>query len=320
MSEFASAVERARRAFASLSQIEGALARAPTRRDLQTNLVAFKKLAQQSQDQLLQLSALKQIEICNYRLLPEATEHYSLGYVSESLLAYQNLFSQVHDARRNGPKVRARLDKEALQESALDFAYSYSGSLGVVLFIQNERDFFNGKIDPSIDSLLEVLNIDSRAAVRQIADQLGAAVVKRVHDWSRANIDGGFATDVRWNKSDGHQLGGVVERKKMENIVDLIVATSDEKTRVIEVTGMLVGGDIASGIFHFTVPNGLDYRGHLAEEFLQDTEMLLGKTYSARIRERETMVYATEKVEVVRELIALINPAPSLNVPRPSVF
>jgi len=311
MSEYASAVERARRAFASLSQIEGALARAPARRDLQTNLVAFRKLAIQSQDQLLKLSALKQIEVCNYRLLPEATEHYSLGYVSESLLAYQNLFSQVHDALRNGPKVRARLDKEALQESALDFAYSYSGSLGVVLFIQNERDFFTGKIDPSIDTLLQVLNIDTRAAVRQIAESLGAAVVKRVHDWSRANIDGGFATDVRWNRSDGRQLGGVIERKKMETIVDLIVATSDEKTQVIEATGMLVGADITSGSFHFTVPNGPDYRGHLAEEFSRETEMVIGKTYKARIRERQTVVYATEKVDVVRGLIALISPTSS---------
>jgi hypothetical protein len=205
---------------------------------------------------LLQLSALNQIEVCNYRLLPEAAEHYSLSYVSESLLDYQNLFSQVHDSVRNGAKERTVLGREAKQESALDFAYTYSGSLGVVLFVQNERDFFDGKLDPSIDGLLEVLNIDSQASVRQIVNHFGAAVIKRVHDWSRINIDGGFAADMRWNKSDGRQLGGVFERRKMETIVDLIVATSDEKINTIDVTGILVGADIASpnGSFHFTVP------------------------------------------------------------------
>jgi hypothetical protein len=318
MSEYASAVERARRAFMALSQIERALARAPTRRDLQTNLAAFKKLANQSQDQLLKLSALNQIEVCNYRLLPETAQHYSLSYVSESLLSYQNLFSQVHDSVKNGAKERAVLGKEAIQESALDFAYTYSGSLGVVLFIQNERDFFSGKIDPSIEALLQVLNIDSRASVRQIVDHFGAAVIKRLHDWSRVNIDGGFAADVRWNKSDGRQLGGVFECKKMETIVDLIIATSDEKIKTIEATGILVGADIASGSFHFTVPNGPDYRGHFAKEFSRDTEMIIGTTYKARIRERETIVYATEKVEVDRELIALTNP-PSRVAPVVSV-
>src|SRR5262245_30832599 len=133
MSEFASAVERARRAFAQVSQLEMALARDPARRDIQTNLAASLKLANQSQEQLHRLSERSHIEVCNYRLVPEAEEHYALSDVSKSMLEYQNLFSQIYDAKKNGPRSRAVVDKEVMDESALEFAYSYSGSLGVVL-------------------------------------------------------------------------------------------------------------------------------------------------------------------------------------------
>jgi len=312
MSDFASAVERARNAFASVSRIEAALSRDPNDASLQVNLAAMSKLARQSQDQLLSFSGQQHVEVCNYRLLPEATSSYGLPFVSNSLLEYQNLFSQIHDAKRNGPKINAVIGKEALEESLLEFAYSYSGSLGVVLLAQNEKDFFEGRLDDSIDALFQVMDIDSRDAVRDIGKTLGTAVVKRIHDWSAANIKGGFAADVRWNKSDGRQVGEVIERRRMATIVEIIEATSDEHTEEIVAAGILVGGDLGSGSFHFVVPNGEDYRGHLAKEFSHDNDMTLGKRYVARIRETSTTTYATQKVERKRELLGL-NPVPVLD-------
>lgn len=308
MSEYASAVERARRAFASVSRLEGALAHAPSRRDLQTNLAASQKLAHQAQEQLLRLSEIRHIEVCNYRLLPEATGGFSLPYVSQSLLDYQNLFSQIHDSLRNGPKQNALIGKEALEESSMEFAYSYSGSLGVVLFAQNERDFLGGKLDDAIKRFFEVVDIDSRQTVREIAYQLGRAVIKRLHDWSDVNIKGGFATDVRWNKSDGLHLGEVIERRRLENIVGYIDATSDEKIDEIWVNGALIGGNLKSRNFHFVVPNGPDFRGKLAKNFSQDTEMHLGKFYVAKIFRTETVNYATDKIEQKFELMQLSEP------------
>lgn len=226
--------------------------------------------------------------------------------MAQSLLEYQNLFSQIFDALRNGPKERATLGREALEESSMEFAYSYSGSLGVVLLVPTERCLFSGKLDESIDALFQVLNIDSQSTVRDVARTLGRPVVKRIHDWSDANIKGGFATDVRWNRSDGRQLGEVIERRRMEKIVEIIDATSDQQTEEISVVGILIGGNIRSGIFHFAVLDGNDYRGYQGEDFRSsNTEMTLGKQYRARIRETKTQIYATEKLEIKHELLAL---------------
>lgn len=307
MSDFASVVERARRAFASVAKLESALARDPSSVMLQVNLAASKKLATKSQDQLFSISEYQRVEVCNYRLIPESWAEYGLAVVAKSFLEYQNLFSQIYDAKKNGPKLRAQIGSEAQEESLLELAYTYSGSLGVVLLAHSERDLFSGKLDSSIQSLLDVTEIKSSRAVKDIRDELGLAVVKRVHDWSKANLDGGFSTDLLWKRSDGRQLGRVVDRDEMGEIVDIIEATSDEKIETITALGILVGGDlkVRGGTFHFVVPNGEDYRGALAEEFTSDTEMTLGRSYVARIREKRITVYSTEKELFSRELLSL---------------
>jgi hypothetical protein len=309
MSAYASVAERARQAFASVARLEAELVRNPTSVALQVRLAARAKLARQAEEQLLELARVSHVEVCKYRLLPEAAEHFSLGAVAKSLLEYQNLFSQIYDALKNGVKERARLGREAAAESALEFGYSFSGSLGVVLLAQNERDFFSGQLDQSIASLYQILNIGSRTDVRQTARTFGNAVVKRLYDWSKANLEGGFAADVIWTRSDGRSFGEVIERRRMEEIVNIIDATSDERVDELEAVGRLVGGDLVSGTFHFVVPNGADYRGRLSAEFPAHTEMTLGKQYRALIRETRTIVYATEKEDLRFELKHLFPPS-----------
>jgi hypothetical protein len=306
MSDYASVVERTRKAFASVARLEAEISRAPHNPSLQVNLAAMNKLAQKSQNELFAFAESSHVEVCNYRLLPENAGSYGLPFVSQSLLNFQYLFTQIHDAFKNGPKAIASFGQEAFDESILELAYTYSGSLGVVLLAPSERDFFSGNLDRSIEALFQVIDIDSRDAVRDVAKNLGNAVVKRVHDWSQANIRGGFAADVRFNRSDGRQLGEVIERKRLENIVSIIQATSDSRTEDKIVTGHLIGGDIQSGSFHFVVPNGEDYRGKLAKDFSRDAEMTLGNRYRARIRETTTITYSTEKVDRKVELVSMI--------------
>ncbi|TDR94518.1 hypothetical protein [Enterovirga rhinocerotis] len=309
MSDFASVVDRTRRAFATVSRLEGALARDPGNRALQINLAAAAKRAQSSQSDLMSISEYQRVEVCNYRLATEEQPTFRVAAVSRSLIEYQNLFSQIYDALKNGPKGKAVFGRNEELESALELAYSYSGSLGIVLFVQSERNFFEGRLDDSIAKLFEVMNIASRADVRQVADELGNSVVKRLHDWSRANLDGGFSTDVQWSRSDGRKLGQFVERDRLGKIVDLIVATSDEKVSYPLLKGALVGGDIETNQFHLVVPGGESYRGRISLDFNRNTEITLGRSYTARLRQTTTTVYATNQDKVDFELLSLSNPA-----------
>jgi hypothetical protein len=317
MSEIASVVERTRKAFATVSALEGAVARAPEDRALRLNLSAMRKMALQAEQQLMSYSARQQVEVCNYRLLPEAAENFGLPFVSESMLQYQNLFSQIYDAIKHGPKSVASIKRDAFNESLLEFGYSYSGSLGIVLLRPGSRDFFTGQFDASIEALFQALDIKDQHDVRDIANSLGLAVVKRIHDWSEANYKGGFSADVRWNRSDGRQLGQVVERRQMASIISIIKTTSDKEIVERRVYGLLVGINLKAGTFHFVVPDGPDYRGILSPEFSRSQVVPVGRAYWARIDETKVTHYATDRVETSHALKVLEAAPPTVSAPGP---
>lgn len=308
MSDYAFVAERARKAFSSVARLERALERSPGDRGIQTSLAAMRKLAEKAEKEMLRLAEVNRIEVCNYRLVPEPAASLALPFISRSLLAYQNLFSQIHDAIRNGSlKERAVIGSEAAAESMLEFGYSYSGSLGVVLLVQSDRDFFEGRLDRSIEALFQVLDIADNDTVKDVAHNLGNAVVKRLYDWSKSNIDGGFSADVRWTRSDGRQLGQLVERKQMQTMVDVIGATSDDTTRSVDLRGMLVGADLSGKTFHFVVPDGDDYKGTFHDDLNVGQEITVGKLYDAEIVVVERYYYATERSEK-RNLLRRLRP------------
>lgn len=306
MSDYGYVVDRAKKAFDAVAKLEAELQRQPDNRALQVNLVSQRRLAERAKEELDHLAALNVIEVCEYRLVPEEGGGYSLGHVAESLLKYQLLFSQIYDSVKSGPKKRAVFGREAEKESALEFGYTFSGSLGVVLLAKSDRDFFSGSLDKPIEALYQILDINNKDDVRDIANHLGRAVVTRVHGWSVANIQGGFSTDVYWKRSDGRQLSQFVDRRRMELIVGFIEAASDTVTTPIEVTGMLVGANIVSRTFHLVVPSGDAYMGRISDEIDLDEGPTLGKLYNAKIDISETFYYATERTDRINNLVDLV--------------
>jgi hypothetical protein len=83
-----------------------------------------------------------ELDVCHYRLLFE--DRPTLIGLTSIWIDFQNLFSLVYDALKNGPKQRARLAPDVVSETSLGIAYSYPGSVGVVLTLNNERLLLGG--------------------------------------------------------------------------------------------------------------------------------------------------------------------------------
>jgi hypothetical protein len=300
MLAYVSAVDRARRAFASVARLEDALARDPESASLQINLAAQVKLARQAEEQLFKLAELSHVEVCNYRLLPATGDTYALAHVSRSMLEFQNLFSQLYDSLKHGIKQRAVIGIEATRESRLEFGYSYSGSLGIVLLAPSDRTFFDAQLDSTIESLFSILEISNQDDVRNVARRFGRPVVKRMHDWFKSNLDGGFAADVQWKKSNGRHLGQIVEQSRMSRILETIVTTSDVVHLEDLVMGMLVGINMQTGTFQLIGEDGENYRGRLHESFNRAREVSVPRRYEASIVEIRITRYDVEEPD--REL------------------
>lgn len=308
MSDYAYVADRAKKAFASVSKIEAALQRAPDDVALQINLRSMKRVADRALDELEKLAALNFIEVCKYRMVPVPNAGYDLGRVSKALLEYQNLFSQLYDSFRNGPKSKAVIGREARLESSLEFAYSYSGSLGVVLLTKSDRDFLTGSLDDAIESIYQIIEINDIDAVRDIATARGRAVVKRVYDWSNSLAEGGFSVDIQWRRSDGKLLSEMVDRNRLEKIAGFIIEAADTQIDDVLVEGILVGANRETGAFQISVPDGETYKGHFDESFVVPDEMTVGGFYRSTIRVSDKYYYASDTHQMSNSLINLSGP------------
>ncbi|MBM7406932.1 MULTISPECIES: hypothetical protein [Sphingomonas] len=302
MSDYASAADHARRVGASIARLERRAGEAPDDRALQINLAAKRKLLRRARQELEGIAESHGVELCDYRLIPRQEARLLLPNISSSLLQYQYVFSQVYDSLLNGPKRNARIADKPWKESCLEIGFTYSGSFGTVLMAPSKRDFFEGSFDRTVEAVDQLLNISDDHDVRDVAKTLGEAVIKRLHDWSFANVKGNFDADVRWRRSDGRQFGRLVKFDDMARMVTLISATSDEDRQPVEASGVLIGADLQSRSFHFVVPNGDTYRGSLGERFPTGAVLKLPGSYRASITRIVTINYAsgreTERFEL----------------------
>lgn len=304
MSDYASAADHARRVGASVARLELRAANEPDDSGLRINLAAKTKLLRRARRALEGIAELQGVELCDYRLVPRQDERLLLPHISNSLLQYQYVFSQIYDSLRNGIKRNARIGAEAWSESVLQIGFTYSGSFGTILMAPSKKDFFEGSFDRTVEAVDQLLNIRDEHDVRDVAKTRGEAVIKRLHDWSAANVEGNFDADVRWRRSDGKQFGRLVQFDEMVRMVSLISATSDEERTPIEASGILIGADLQSRTFHFVEPNGGNYRGGLAASFPADAVLELPGSYRASITRIATIHYAsgreTERFELDR--------------------
>ena len=151
---------------------------------------------------------------------------YGVRNVGHSLIGFQDLFSQVYDAVTSGKKVRKRLSEEVMHITSLNFSFAYPGSLGVAMTVPSDRDLFSSRYDEVVDEVLEVMKLHNENDVREIADQYGIAVVKRLYDWSKANSASGYGVGLLWRQSSGTTKSRTVGASDFSRNVDLISRVS----------------------------------------------------------------------------------------------
>ena len=95
-------------------------------------------------------------------------------------------------------------------------------------------------------------------------------------------------------------------------MLSILSQASDEKTDPLELEGILVGGDVMSGAFHFVVPDGDSIRGSF-DQFSDIGELTLDKRYIAKIDRTTVERYATDEVTKKYVLRSLSSPKPNDN-------
>ncbi|MGI4877599.1 MAG: hypothetical protein ACRYG4_08950, partial [Janthinobacterium lividum] len=291
-----------RRATAALGAAEMALARAPADRYLAVNVRSLQREVSEVEESWLTTAEKSRVDLIKYRLVPDFSEHFGLSDFAKSLLGFQDLFlgiskSVIRKQMTPGDK------RKRLEIPEFEFAYSYPGSLGVVLLM--DSDAVGSRYDDAISTILKLPSLHDTDDIRDIAQYLGRPVVNRVYDWSKTNYDARFSVDMSWKFSDGRQLGNTIATSEFARIVSLIGGASDIDVRTIETRGVLIGIDSKTRRFRFVDPQGGDFHGQINQEFHIADQWTINSIYWATIRETSSTNYATDETKLVHELISL---------------
>lgn len=304
MSELGSLLDRLRSAEAAYARLERAFAEEPGDQALRFDLLSARRHADKLQTEL-QASAVEQgIDVCSYRIVPERDAGYTIDAVTRSLRAFQDVFTVVYAALMTGPRKTSNVGRELAARSTLAFGYTYAGSLGIVLTAEGGKTLFDGQFDATVKALSQAIDITSQDNVRDAAQKLGPAAIKKLYDWAAGNYENAYSIDLRWRTPHGLELGRYIPRHNFVKVMDAIAMTSDVRREVVTIGGLLAGGNILTKRFHFVDREDHDYRGYLSTEF-QAQRMELGRHYKARLLVETTFRYATEEEERRYSLLAL---------------
>ncbi len=172
---------------AAIHKLEEAISRQPPTPSVIATLSTLEKRQRDLEAQFSELTADQHFDVCSYRLFPDHKEEDrpTLRAFTKTLLDFQTLVTQVYYAKKTGrPRETTHVTAEAASETAFGFGYTFTGSLGVVLTLPNERLLFGETdIDRAIKTVFELVKAESPQQIASHAKELGAAPIRTLYNW-----------------------------------------------------------------------------------------------------------------------------------------
>jgi transcriptional regulator with XRE-family HTH domain len=290
---------------ATISKAENALLEKQPTPSVLLALESLRKRQENLEIQFEKASLNRHLDVCDYRLFCDTTEaeQPTLRGFTKTLFDFQNLFSQVYAAiKTNAPRLTTRLSAEIAQETDFGVNYTYTGSLGVVLTLPNERLLFGASdIDESIKTVFELVKLENTDRIAEYAKKLGVATIRALYDWTSDQVNSGLGSQIQWKRGDDVRFETFVQFPELAKLKDAIESTSDEEITELSLFGTLVGIDIPTRSFHLSFEAGDDIRGNFSDELAQ-FRFELPKVCKAKIIKTKTVRYSTDK-ETIQYLL-----------------
>jgi hypothetical protein len=291
---------------AAVARMEAALS---TNRDDEGLGLMLESLARRQQSleaAFLETAYHDQVEVCSYRLIREQDASFPIAALGDTLKNFQTWLTTIFDAIRTGPKEKARPSVEVVQQSTLDFAYAFAGSLGFVFTIPNQRLLIGeSELDQAVDVMFRMLHSQKQEDLAEFAHAYGVSTIRRMYDWANAHARYIVSADIKWRRKEDIRNEVLLQAPQAEYLCKLIDSTNDVEGEIITVTGQLVGGDTVTNAFHMRFPDSPDIKGRLSKRFSYSGDLVLDRNYTAKLLMTKIVYYATDSEDVTFELLEL---------------
>lgn len=290
---------------AAIVRLERAISLHPEALSLVGNLRSLNKRWTDLEADFHAAATKLEVEVCDYRILVE--DQPSLMGISKLLLNFQNLFSTVYDAIKNGPKRRARLGVDVLNETSLGFAYTYPGSVGMVLTLSTEKRASDGpRLDHAIQSALSIVEASDSKVLAEQSNQLGVPSIRAAYYWASDQLRFHMGSDIKWRREGAVKAALFVQRHQLEEFCAIYETTSEEKEEVVNYVIELLGADSMNHTFHARLDDGSMVRGKCSPEVIGEKHAVeLPRHYKGTFRKATKIWLWTDKREESLYLLGL---------------
>jgi hypothetical protein len=292
---------------AELTKLEDLIINNPQYPSLELDRASLSKRRTTLEHELAVLSNQKHTDICTYRFIQDGNSRsYPLWALTTALREFQSVVTTAFDAIKTGVKKRARISADIAEQSSFDFGYVFTGSLGFVLTMPNERMLIGeSEMDRAIGSVFEVMNADGPERIAELARVVGVPTIRRIYGWAESHVINDLSADIQWRRREELTSRIVKQPPQLKQLKEMIESTSEVEVEEVEVSGLLVGLDTDLRTFHMKFEKAEDIRGALAEEFAYDPTHSLNLPYTAHMVKSTTIHYAYEREETHWALVSL---------------
>ncbi|MEO7859268.1 MAG: hypothetical protein ABIU05_02305 [Nitrospirales bacterium] len=236
------------------------------------------------------------VEICTYRLFPEGKERQSVVGIGKALLNFQSLFSLLYAAMK---AEESGSGKPLLDETLMDFAYTFPGSVGVAMTIPSQADLFENYYHQAIDVLSNMAKAQSTSELKMFSRRVGIKPIRAMYKWADDLVDAGFGADIQWKGPHESYPRLFIQRPELISLKAVMRSTSDEHQTGFTKTGMLQGIDMTNHSFHFEYKDEAGKTRPIYGKFTDAVSPLkpvkVPLKYTVSIRETTRIFYSTDE-------------------------
>lgn len=290
---------------ALISQMERTLRTSEAPPSVIATIRSLESRRQLLEQDFLALAERKSLDVCSYRMFNRG-EHFKLSGFASALADFQTTVSLTYDALKNGPKQRARLTPEVEAATSFDFGYAFSGSVGVVLTLENERLLLGETLlDETMAVVFEMAKAETSSEIATFAKKIGPPPIRALYQWASDHVAADMGADIEWRKDRSVRGALLVQQPELYRLREAIAATSDQTVETITVTGRLIGIDTSTKRFRLELPNGEEIAGSSGDVVNEGHSVVVPSQQTARIEVKTKVHYSIDKEEKSWRLLSL---------------
>jgi hypothetical protein len=293
-------------ASARVAALELALRANPGYPSIAANLESAVKVQSLLQLQFSEAAARLGVEVCRYRAFDDQEQSIA-GPALGAIADFQTLLSVVYASLKYGRRTRAVIPADVAEDTALQFGFAFSGSIGVVLTVRTDTNLFGESyFDDSVDMIFAMAKARTPKDITAFAEKLGPGAINAMYRWVNDNASHGLGADIEWRRGDDIRGRLFIQRQDLSKLKTAIEETGGIEEKTITVIGTLVMADADTGRFKFKREGLPIIRGTVEPGAIDRThEATVPRMYKARIRKTVRTRFAKGTQETRHHLLDL---------------